>query len=146
MNITNWRGFAPASIYDRSSDRFFSDRYRSLLGMEGDFNPAVNTRESEKDFTLEFAVPGMKKEDFKVTVNDGLLTISSERRLDNENSNDGYLSREFSYTSFRRSFTLPKDVDDEHISAAYENGILKVVLPRETVPEENTAERTIAVR
>lgn len=146
MKITNWRGLAPTSVYDRSSDRFFSERYRQLLGMDGDFSPAMNTKEAKDSFTLEFAVPGMKKEDFKISLNDGLLTISSERRFEKEDKNDGYVNREFSYNSFSRSFTLPKDVDDEHISATYEDGILKVKLPREEVPEENTAERTIAVR
>jgi HSP20 family protein len=146
MNVTNWRGFAPASTFQRSLDTFFSDRYRSLLGMDGDFSPAVNTKEAKESFTLEIAVPGMKKEDFNITLNDGILTVSCQKTKENDGENDGYLTREFSASAFSRSFSLPKDVDDEHVSASYEDGILRINLPRETVAEENEAVRTVLVR
>ena len=146
MKLTNWRSFSPQSTYQRATDNFFNDRYRMLLGMDRDFSPAVNTSENKKSYEIEVAVPGFKKNDFNITVNNGLLTISCDRSSNNEKSSDGYTNREFSYSSFSRSFTLPTDVDDEHINARYEDGILYVTLPREVVAEENEAIRTVPIR
>ncbi len=145
MKITNWRGMAPRSTFSRSLDDFFNDRYRSLLGMDSDFSPAMNTKELKEGYDLELAVPGHKKEDLKVAVHDGVLTISAEHDSEKETDEDGYVRREFQYNGFSRSFTLPKDVDDEHISARCENGVLHLHLPRQVVPEENEAERRIVI-
>lgn len=146
MKLTKWRDFAPASTYRRSLDRFFDDRYRSLLEARSDFIPAVNASEAKDSYTVEVAAPGLRKDDFNITVDDGVLTISGESSAENEREDTDYISREFRYTSFSRSFSLPKDVDDEHISAKYVDGILRIRLPRETPAEENEASRTVPVR
>ncbi len=146
MRITNWRGMAPRQTYSRSVDDFFNDRYRSLLGMStDDFSPAFNTKDNQDSYEIEMAVPGHNKDDLQVTVNDGVLTVSTTHQSDTEKGNDGYLHREFSYSSFSRSFGLPKDVDDESISADYSNGILHIHLPRQRQAEENEAVRSIAI-
>ena len=145
MKITNWRGFAPRTTFGRSTDDFFNDRYRYLLGMDSDFAPAVNTQERKKSYVIEVAAPGLKKEDFEITVIDGRLTVSCEKGTEAEYDSNGYTHREFSTSSFSRSFQLPKDVDDEHISANYENGILEITLPREVVPEDNEAVRRVEI-
>src|SRR5215218_3016508 len=94
--------------------------------------PAVNIRETADSFEVEMAAPGMKKEDFKVELDNNVLTISSEREQRNE-ENDGqrYARREFSYQSFQRTFHLSKDVvDADKIQARYENGLLRLTIPK----------------
>lgn len=103
-----------------------SESYRSTL-------PAVNIKEDDNSFELEVAAPGMKKSDFKIDLDNDVLTISSEKKEEkSENDNNkGYSRREFSYTSFERSFTLPENqVDYDKISAKYEDGVLRIALPK----------------
>ena len=92
--------------------------------------PAVNIKENEKDFELELAIPGFKKEDFNIEVDENILTISSEVTSENESKESNYTKREFSYTSFKRAFTLPETVDEDNINANYESGILRLTLPK----------------
>ncbi len=93
--------------------------------------PAVNIKERADDYEVEMAAPGMKKEDFKVELDGNLLTISSESQQEEENMDEKFTRREFSYQSFQRSFALPKDVvDAENINARYENGVLRLLIPK----------------
>jgi len=92
--------------------------------------PAVNIQEDEKQFLLELAVPGMKKDDFKIDLENQVLTISSETKEETEKTENNYTRREFSYNSFSRSFTLPKSIVSEKIKADYKDGILKISLPK----------------
>ncbi len=94
--------------------------------------PAVNIREDENSFKVEMAAPGMKKEDFKVTLDNGILTVSSENHQANEekDNNGKYTKREFSYQSFSRSFSLPDTVQYEKIDAKYQDGILHLTIPK----------------
>ncbi len=101
-------------------------------GMEN-FNgtlPAVNIRETDRDFQLEIAIPGQKKEDFNIEVDNNVLTISMENKKEEEVKNDEYTRREFAYSSFKRSFTLPETVNEDKINAAYTDGILSFTLPK----------------
>ena len=92
--------------------------------------PAVNIMEGEKDFALELAVPGQKKEDFNVELDNDVLTISMETQSEVEDKKAEYTRREFRYTSFKRAFTLPESVNQEDIKADYKDGILKFTLPK----------------
>ena len=92
--------------------------------------PAVNIQEDEKQFLLELAVPGLKKDDFKIDLENQVLTISSEIKEETEETENNYTRREFVYTSFSRSFTLPKSIVAEKIKADYKDGILKISLPK----------------
>ena len=92
--------------------------------------PAVNIREEEKNFVLELAAPGLKKEDFKINIEKNLLTISSEVKTDNEEKTENYTRKEFSFNSFSRSFKLSENIMFDDISAKYKDGILKVNLPK----------------
>jgi HSP20 family protein len=94
--------------------------------------PAVNIKETENDFTIELAAPGKKKEDFNIEVNENTLTISSEVKTEKEDKADGgkYTRREFKYSSFKRAFTLPETVSEDKINASYEDGVLKLALPK----------------
>lgn len=118
---------------------FFDDIFgRELFNWEnGNFSttsttlPSVNIRESADHFEVEVAAPGMDKNDFSVTLEGNTLTISSGKEQ-NENTQEGsYTRREFSYQSFQRSFELPKNVvDEDQISARYENGLLLLTIPK----------------
>jgi HSP20 family protein len=94
--------------------------------------PAVNIREHAENFTVEMAAPGMEKNDFHIELNGNTITISSEKKQEeNMDENERYTTREFSYQSFCRVFTLPKDVvDSEKIEAKYENGVLRLTIPK----------------
>ncbi|MFO8000685.1 MAG: Hsp20/alpha crystallin family protein, partial [Marinilabilia sp.] len=93
--------------------------------------PAVNVHENENEYVIEVAAPGMKKDDFKVEVNNDVLTISAEKEEKDEEKEEGYTRREFCYSTFNRSFAIPKnEVDDGKIDAKYEDGILKITLQK----------------
>jgi len=94
--------------------------------------PLVNVKENNDHFEVEMAAPGMNKDDFKVELDGNLLTIISEKKQENQvKEGERYSRREFSYQSFQRSFQLPKEVvDAEKIEAKYENGVLRLVIPK----------------
>jgi HSP20 family protein len=94
--------------------------------------PMVNIKENNENFEVEMAAPGMNKEDFKVELDGNVLTITSEKRNEQEvKEGERYSRREFSYQSFQRSFQLPKEVvDADKIEAKYENGVLRLVVPK----------------
>ena len=92
--------------------------------------PAVNIVETDENYKLELAAPGMKKEDFKISIDNDILTISTERKTESTEKTEKYTRKEFSYGSFLRSFTLPEIVNMESINAGYENGIMTLVLPK----------------
>ena len=94
--------------------------------------PAVNIKETDTAFGLELAAPGKTKEDFIIEIDHNVLTISSETKNETEQTenNGRYTRREFSYTSFRRAFTLPETVNTDAINAVYENGVLLITLPK----------------
>ena len=92
--------------------------------------PAVNIVETDENYRLEVAAPGLKKEDFKVSLENDILTISTEKKSEAVEKNEKYTRKEFSYSSFLRSFTLPEIVNTESINATYEHGIMTLVLPK----------------
>lgn len=94
--------------------------------------PAVNIQESDDNFIVAVAVPGKTKEDFNIELDNDVLTISSEEKKENEVKEDNgrFTRREFSYSSFKRAFSLPETVDGEKISASYNNGVLELKLPK----------------
>lgn len=94
--------------------------------------PAVNVKEADDNFEIQLAAPGMEKENFKINVENNILSISAETKSGNEekDENGKYTKREFSFNSFKRSFSLPESDDDEDIKANYENGILKLSIPK----------------
>ena len=93
--------------------------------------PSVNIREDENGFEVDMAAPGFEKKDFKIELLNNLLTISSEKKVETETKEGQQFTRqEFSYQTFSRSFTLPNTVEGEKIQAKYENGILKVAIPK----------------
>ncbi len=101
------------------NDSFISDRLVSRV-------PAVNIAETDEDYHIELAAPGLKKDDFKINLERNVLSISAEQKEEQKEEGKNYSRREYSYTSFVRSFNLPDTVDQSNIEASYDNGILKV--------------------
>lgn len=108
--------------------------------------PAVNVVENKDNFVVSLAVPGMRKNDFKIDVEGNMLTISSEKEEEKEEKDVRFTRKEYSYSSFSRSFTLPEEVKREKIEAIYEDGILKLTLPKSEEFKKVAAVKHIAVK
>ena len=106
--------------------------------------PSVNVVEGNDQFRIEVAAPGFKKEDFKVSMDNDILTISGEVKGENKSDDEKFTRKEFTYTSFQRSFTLPDTVEAEKIEANYEDGILKIALPKKEEIKKMTKEINIS--
>jgi HSP20 family protein len=109
----------------------FDDDFFPVLSNRTSSMPAVNIREDEKNYVLDLAIPGIDKKDLKIDMNEDVLTISSESNNETEQSKDGYKRKEFSYSSFCRSFYIPENVNKDKIEANYKDGILSITLPKE---------------
>ena len=119
------------SLFDRFLDNDWFDWEHRNFSETNTTLPSVNIKESVDDFEVEVAAPGLGKDDFKIELNHDLLTISSDKKVEDETKEgENFTRREFSYQSFSRSFTLPDSVNSEKIEAKYENGILKVMIPK----------------
>ena len=119
------------SLFDDFLTRDLWDRRLGNVYESGSSMPAVNIRETDNEFAVDVAAPGMKKDDFKIELDNNMLTISSEREQQEEKKEGDYCRREFSYSSFKRSFSLPENmVNTEKINAKYEDGVLVIHLPK----------------
>lgn len=121
------------SLFDDFFNKDWLDSSSATWKTMGATLPAANIRETNETFIIEVAAPGMKRDDFKVELQHNVLTISGEVRYDPEDNNDqdNYTRKEFSYQSFQRSFTLPENVvEGNKISAKYNNGILSINVPK----------------
>ena len=120
------------NLFEDFFNRDFFDWGLSNQSQTNTSIPAVNIKETNDHFEVEVAAPGMKKDDFKVEVDNNVLTISSERKEENEEKQEGKFNRrEFSYQSFQRSFHLAKEVvDSDNIEAKYQDGVLSLRIPK----------------
>lgn len=125
-------------------DNFFENN----LGTEfmSNFNtgitlPAVNIKETNDQFVLELAIPGMKKSDFSIEVDNKILSISSEVKTENQMEESTYTRREFGYSSFKRTFTLPDTIESDRVNAHYRDGILLVMLPKREEAKQKPPKR-----
>ena len=109
--------------------------------------PAINVVESDKDYKVEVAAPGMKKEDFNIHLGDNNeLIITMEQKNENKEEHKKYLRREFAYSKFQQSFILPDDVEKEKISASVNDGILTIELPKQAPEEKAKVNRVIEIQ
>ena len=141
--------FYSKPLYNNTFDHFFNRGINKVVGTESvKTNPLVNISEDADGFLIELAAPGLTKEDLKVDVDKNLLTIKAEKATEEtkneDKDNSKYTRREFNFTSFKRSFTLPESVAKDKVSASYENGILKVSVPKKDEAKPQPA-REIAV-
>jgi HSP20 family protein len=128
-------------FFESKMDDLMKDIFNQEAVYSGS-NPAVNIREDEKEFTIELAAPGLKKDDFKINLENRVLSISKESEEKKEEVKDNYTRREFVYNSFSRSFRLPKSILEDKIKADYKDGVLTISLPKD---EKVTLTREISV-
>ena len=119
----------PGSVFENN---FFNDQV-----------PAVNIKEKKKHFQIELAVPGYQKDDFKISIDDRILTISAETEKNSEQEEENYTRMEFSQSSFSRSFRLPENVSEDAVDAKYQDGLLKVTLAKNG--EKDTPKKQINI-
>lgn len=128
----------------------FSGLFESFLGDDfltreyASFVPAVNISEDENKYNLELSAPGFEKNDFKIELKKGMLTISGEHKTENETKEKNYSRKEFSFGSFQRSFSLPEGIDEDAVDAKYENGILRISLAKWEDPKKAPREIKIS--
>ncbi len=120
------------SLLNSMLDNMDEQKENSLVA----FTPSVNTREGEYAYHVEVDLPGVKKEDIGINVQDNVLTISGERKSKEETKEEDYYKVESQYGRFERSFTLPENVDQEDIHAESQDGVLEVVIPKLKVVKE----------
>ena len=106
--------------------------------------PAVNITEEDNSYKVTVAAPGMSKKDFNIDVEGNMLTISAEKEEEKEESDKKFNRKEYNYSSFSRSFTLPEEVAKEEISAKYDNGILMLTLPKNEKATNNTKKISVS--
>ena len=123
-------------VYSLLNDSVLSDKFAVRT-------PAVNIAETENEFEIELAVPGLKKEDFKINLEKNVLSVSAEKKAEEVNENKKFSKREYSYSSFTRSFTLPQSADQNKIEADYTDGILKLTIAKKEEAKIVTREITI---
>ena len=116
------------NVFPSLINEFFNDDFGMNFLNRSHSVPSVNSLENNDSFEIDLAVPGMKKEDFTIELNDKVLVISSE--TSNTMENDKMRLNEFNFSSFQRSFRVPDSVDQDKIKASYKNGILKIKLPK----------------
>ena len=136
MSLIKWSpetSFFP-SLSNWMDDFFPENGFKPAI--KGISIPAVNVTENKNAFKVNVAAPGFKKEDFKLEVQNGYLTISGEAREEKEEKDETFTRREYAYNTFSRSFGLPENVSAEDISAEYADGVLKVVLPKKKADEK----------
>lgn len=141
MKVANNGKRSQVPAFDNLFDRLFDMPSALDLGAPlSSFKasqPAVNIKENDKNFLLELAVPGLKKEDFNISYENENLVIASERKTEEKEENDQVTRREFHYASFKRSFFLPEEkADIDQINAQYKDGILLVTIPKKEIKKE----------
>ena len=129
----------------KTLDSFLDNLFNEMPSTRSNGNnfPPVNISETKDQYELEFNVPGRNKEDFKINVEENTLTISFEKKQDNENKTHKTVRREFTFESFKRSFNLGEEINADQIQAKYDNGVLKLYLPKKPVVKESAKQITI---
>lgn len=119
-------------------DGFFENEFPNVRAGEIFKTPAlVNIKDTKESYRIEVAAPGFKKEEFSIKVEGNILNLSAESRQETETTEEKFTRKEFNFSSFARSFTLPKTIDVAKVAANYENGILYVTLPKKEEAKEN---------
>lgn len=127
---TNFPAFVSHIFDDDFMNGVFSDSFRKQS------IPAVNISEDKDAFRIDVAAPGLKKEDFKIEFLNNVITISSENKEEKEEKDEKVVRREFSYSCFRRSFSMPLSIDAEKIAASHKDGVLSVSIPKREEAKE----------
>jgi len=135
-NLTLWEPFRDLMNLQARLDRAFKESGKSITGDAGEgfdsatWTPVVDISENSENFVIKADIPGVKKEDINIDINDKTLSIKGVRKLEKEESKDDYIRIERSYGEFSRSFSLPQNIDTKNIKASYKDGILELTLPK----------------
>ncbi len=132
MYVTRFDPFKELRDLERKFMTSVNDNERGVESAVSSFSPSVNTREDEKEYTIEVDLPGVEKDKISVDLNNNVLTISGERKLKNEDKKDEYYKLESFYGRFSRAFTLPENADQEGIRANAQDGVLEISIPKKT--------------
>ena len=124
LNFPTWSNWID-SFFNNELPSVFTSNFNTGMTL-----PKVNIKETSDAYVVEMAVPGLKKSDFHIDLDNQVLSIATEMKEENEQQEDNYTRREFGYSSFKRTFTLPDSVDDGKIDAKYADGILSIHLPK----------------
>lgn len=131
--------YNPAKSRTQGVNRFFDDIFNDNffnvntdLSLERSFIPQVDVSETEQAFELQFALPGFKKSDIHIDLNNGVLTVSGERKFEEKKEEKNFHSVETRYGSFKRAFQLPDNIDNEKVDAKLEDGLLSISVPKDT--------------
>lgn len=133
-------------LFPSLMNELFADERLDVFNTAKNSVPAVNIQDLDNRFKVDLAAPGLSREDFKIDLEDDMLTVSAQKSTESseKNKEGKYTRREFGYTSFARSFTLPEDIKQDKINATYTDGVLSIVIPKDT--EAKVArKRTIAI-
>ncbi len=131
MSLVKYNSNNGLRSFDNFFDSFFNNNLTDIIGSDNNVSqPSVNVIETDDEYRIEVAAPGLGKEDFDVNIDDNSLTISAEVKNEETETTDKYTRREFNYSAFKRSFNLPDTVNAEQIAASYENGVLTLNLPK----------------
>ncbi len=135
------------TVFNGLFDELFDRNIAQFIGSDlSPLRPAVNILETDDNFKIEMAAPGFEKSNFSVNIDGDQLTVSGEKTVKNEEldeKNEKFTRREFHYSTFKRSFTLPKSVNHDAVQAVYENGILNLTIPKKE--ESKKVSKTIAI-
>ncbi|MBA4852979.1 Hsp20/alpha crystallin family protein [Emticicia sp. BO119] len=146
MSLIKWKKDDLFPTFDSLWDDFFNKDFYNRGVNLGTRIPAVNVSETDTSYHVEVAIPGFKKEDFNIDIENNVLTISSEQKNEKEEFEGKKATRkEFSYSSFQRSFQIPESVKEDAIAASYKDGILKLDLPK-TEPAKAKDKKKIAIQ
>jgi len=129
-STSNWLD----DIFNRDLPSVFTSNFNTGVSL-----PKVNIKETADNYVIEMAVPGLKKSDFKLDLDHHVLSISTEKKETHEEQQENYTRKEFGYSAFKRTFTLPETVNDDKISANYQDGILNILLPKKEEAKQKPA-------
>lgn len=136
MTYSKFHSVPPSTSVNKWIDTLFNTTLADAMGTDFTVSsPSVNIEEHDTHFLMSLAAPGLEKSDFNINMENNYLTISAEKKTENEEKSEGkFTRREFNYSSFKRSFQLDENIKQEGITATYENGVLSITLPKK---EEN---------
>lgn len=142
MNITRWEPFREVEDMFRQYSPFFARALRRVEGEDTQWRPLADISETDKEYLIKAELPEVKKEDVKVTLDDGVLTITGERRHEKEHKAENEIRVESFYGTFSRSFSLPENIDAKSIQAESKDGVLRVRIPK---TEASKAQKPVSI-
>ncbi|WP_178984850.1 Hsp20/alpha crystallin family protein [Winogradskyella helgolandensis] len=134
-NFPTWSNWLD-EIFNRDLPSVFNSNFNTGMTL-----PKVNIKETADAYLVEMAVPGLKKSDFNIDIDNQVLSISTEKSEENEQKGENYTRREFGYSSFKRTFSLPETVEEDKIKASYNEGLLNIHLPKKEEAKQKPARK-----